>query len=74
VIVMEISVVNNGKNPNDLHDHLTTNGCIVISLKHDAEYGEFGEKIKEAENIFVTVSEEDSETANNLIAEFISVD
>ena len=63
---------NENRNPNDLHDYLINNNCTPIYLGHNAVYGDDGEKIEEATEIYIEIEEEKEQLLNDLVNQFMA--
>jgi len=68
-----ITIKNNGKDPNELHQHLINNACKPIALTHNAKYDELlGIKTQEATEIYIVFEPEKEDLLNQLVQQFMS--
>ncbi len=64
--------INNGKNPDLLHDFLIENDCTPVSLTHNTTYNEDGTKAQEATEIYIEIEPEKEEMLTNLVNQFMT--
>ena len=62
----------NGKNPNELHDYLIANDCAPLYLGNNAVYGDDGEIVQEATEIYIMVEEGKEDKLTQLVDQFMS--
>lgn len=67
-----IAFENKNKNPNELHDFLIINQFTPISLTHNAEYNENGEKTQEATEIYIEIESEREQELTDLVNQFMA--
>ena len=64
--------INNGKNPDLLHDFLIDNNCTPLSLLHNSTYNEDGTIKNEATEIYIEIDPEKEVLSTDLINQFMS--